>query len=102
MIASISPAQSNAEETMSTLRYASRARKIKTKAVKNDEDPRDTLLRALQEEVFVLREQLMVMAAAQLQVPPTPATATTATTTTTTTSSSSSSSSAAAGSHPID
>lgn len=44
MIAAISPASDNYEETLSTLRYASRAKFIKNKPIIN-EDPKDALLR---------------------------------------------------------
>eukprot|EP01032_Pedospumella_encystans_P039242 gene39242-biopygen24563 len=44
MIAAISPADYNYEETMSTLRYASRAKHIKNKP-KINEDPKDTMIR---------------------------------------------------------
>lgn len=47
MIAAISPADINYEETMSTLRYADRAKQIKTKAFIN-EDPTEKLIRELQ------------------------------------------------------
>jgi hypothetical protein len=43
MVAAISPAQYNYEETLSTLRYASRAKAIKNKP-KVNEDPKDALL----------------------------------------------------------
>nr|KAG5700039.1 hypothetical protein BaRGS_028276 [Batillaria attramentaria] len=44
MIAALSPADINYEETLSTLRYADRAKQIKTKASVN-EDPTDKLIR---------------------------------------------------------
>lgn len=44
MMVAISPADYNFEETLSTLQYASRAKKIKN-APKINEDPRDTLLK---------------------------------------------------------
>lgn len=44
MIAAISPASDNYEETLSTLRYASRAKFIQNKPIIN-EDPKDTLLK---------------------------------------------------------
>jgi len=44
MIAAISPADYNYDETLSTLRYASRAKQIKNKPVIN-EDPKDALLK---------------------------------------------------------
>ena len=48
MIAAISPADYNYEETLSTLRYASRAKFIKNKP-KINEDPKDTQLREMSE-----------------------------------------------------
>ena len=47
MIAALSPADINYDETLSTLRYADRAKCIKTKAVVN-ENPVDKLIRELQ------------------------------------------------------
>jgi hypothetical protein len=44
MIAAISPADYNYEETLSTLRYASRAKSIKNEPRIN-EDPKDALLK---------------------------------------------------------
>lgn len=52
MIAAISPA--DYEETLSTLRYADQAKKIKNKAVVN-EDPNAKLVRELKEELEMLR-----------------------------------------------
>nr|XP_022339429.1 kinesin-like protein KIF28P isoform X15 [Crassostrea virginica] len=49
MIAALSPADINYDETLSTLRYADRAKKIKNKAVVN-ENPLDKLIRELKEE----------------------------------------------------
>lgn len=49
MIAALSPADINYDETLSTLRYADRAKKIKNKAVVN-ENPMDKLIRELREE----------------------------------------------------
>ncbi|XP_070536744.1 kinesin-like protein KIF28 isoform X2 [Ptychodera flava] len=49
MIAALSPADINYDETLSTLRYADRAKQIKTQAVVN-EDPTEKLIRELQEE----------------------------------------------------
>ncbi|XP_038058147.1 kinesin-like protein KIF28P [Patiria miniata] len=49
MIAALSPADINYEETLSTLRYADRAKQIKTSAVVN-EDPTEKLIRELKEE----------------------------------------------------
>jgi kinesin family protein 3/17 len=44
MMAAVSPAESNYDETLTTLRYASRAKKIKNQPKKN-EDPKDALLK---------------------------------------------------------
>ena len=55
MIAAISPADYNYEETLTTLRYASRAKNIKNKP-KINEDPKDALLREYQDEITKLRE----------------------------------------------
>jgi len=46
MICAISPADDNLEETLSTLRYASRAKKIQNKALVNESDV-DKLIRML-------------------------------------------------------
>lgn len=48
MICAISPADDNYEETLSTLRYANRAKKIQNKAVVNESDV-DKLIRMLRE-----------------------------------------------------
>jgi hypothetical protein len=57
MIAAISPADYNYEETLSTLRYASRAKSIKNKPVIN-EDPKDALLKQYEDEIKLLKSQL--------------------------------------------
>ncbi|UJR32870.1 hypothetical protein I4U23_020331 [Adineta vaga] len=57
MIAAISPADINYEETLSTLRYADRAKAIVCKAVIN-EDANAKLIRDLKEEIIKLRELL--------------------------------------------
>ncbi|XP_071941853.1 kinesin-like protein KIF28P [Antedon mediterranea] len=57
MIAALSPADINYDETLSTLRYADRAKQIKTKAVVN-EDPTEKLIRELKEENEKLRAAL--------------------------------------------
>ncbi|KAK2507333.1 hypothetical protein MC885_005982 [Smutsia gigantea] len=54
MVACLSPADNNYDETLSTLRYASRAANIKNKPRIN-EDPKDALLREYQEEIKKLR-----------------------------------------------
>ncbi|UJR31560.1 hypothetical protein I4U23_019047 [Adineta vaga] len=58
MIAAISPAHDNYEETLSTLRYANRAKNIKNKPHIN-EDPRDAQMRILQEEINRLKQELL-------------------------------------------
>jgi len=57
MIAACSPADYNAEETISTLRYASRAKAIKNKP-KINEDPKDALLKKYEDEIKDLKELL--------------------------------------------
>ena len=57
MIAAISPADINFEETLSTLRYADSAKRIKNHAVIN-EDPNARMIRELKEELAKLRGQL--------------------------------------------
>lgn len=57
MIATISPAADNYEETLSTLRYADRAKRIVNHAIIN-EDPNARVIRELREEVEKLKEQL--------------------------------------------
>ncbi|XP_043477785.1 kinesin-like protein KIF3A isoform X2 [Leptopilina heterotoma] len=57
MCANISPADLNYDETISTLRYANRAKNIKNRARVN-EDPKDALLRQFQVEIEQLRKQL--------------------------------------------
>ena len=57
MIAALSPASYNWEETMSTLRYADRAKRIKNKP-KVNEDPKDALLKKYEDEIKQLREVL--------------------------------------------
>ena len=57
MIANFGPANYNFDETISTLRYANRAKNIKNKATVN-EDPKDALLRQMQEELDALKKQL--------------------------------------------
>ncbi|KAJ6224199.1 hypothetical protein RDWZM_002744 [Blomia tropicalis] len=54
MVACISPADNNYDETLSTLRYANRAKNIKNKP-KINEDPKEALLREYQEEILRLK-----------------------------------------------
>ncbi|XP_046682025.1 kinesin-like protein KIF3B isoform X2 [Homalodisca vitripennis] len=64
MVANIGPASYNYDESLNTLRYASRARNIKNEPRVN-EDPVDALLRKYQEEIKRLKTQLAERAAAQ-------------------------------------
>ena len=58
MVATISPAADNYEETLSTLRYADRAKRIVNHAVIN-EDPNARIIRDLRDEVEMLKKQLL-------------------------------------------
>lgn len=60
MIAAVSPATYNYEETLGTLRYAARAKAIKNKPIIN-EDPKDALLKQYEEEIKTLKEMLSKM-----------------------------------------
>eukprot|EP00191_Tetraselmis_sp_GSL018_P019273 CAMPEP_0177590532 /NCGR_PEP_ID=MMETSP0419_2-20121207/7465_1 /TAXON_ID=582737 /ORGANISM="Tetraselmis sp., Strain GSL018" /LENGTH=750 /DNA_ID=CAMNT_0019081115 /DNA_START=182 /DNA_END=2434 /DNA_ORIENTATION=- len=57
MIANLGPADYNYDETLSTLRYANRAKNIKNKPRIN-EDPKDAMLREFQEEIRRLKAEL--------------------------------------------
>jgi len=57
MCANAGPAQYNYDETISTLRYANRAKKIKNKP-KINEDPKDAMMREYQIEITKLKAQL--------------------------------------------
>ncbi|CAG0885983.1 unnamed protein product [Cyprideis torosa] len=57
MVANVGPADYNMDETVTTLRYASRAKEIKNKPRIN-EDPKDALLREFQEEISRLKAAL--------------------------------------------
>lgn len=57
MVATIGPAAYNFDETLTTLRYANRAKNIKNKP-KINEDPKDALLRTFQEEINRLKANL--------------------------------------------
>ncbi|KAG1713289.1 hypothetical protein DVH05_001009 [Phytophthora capsici] len=57
MVAAVSPADYNYDETLSTLRYANRAKNIKNKPIVN-EDPKDAKLREYKEEIERLRKML--------------------------------------------
>lgn len=57
MISCINPVESSLPETVSTLRYASRAKKIVNKA-RIQEDPKDALMKAMRQQIDALQEQL--------------------------------------------
>ena len=57
MVACLSPADNNYDETLSTLRYANRAKNIKNKP-KINEDPKDAMLREYQDEITKLKQLL--------------------------------------------
>ena len=57
MLATISPAYDNYEETISTLRYADQAKKIVNHAVINEDEP-GTIIRDLRNEIDLLRKEL--------------------------------------------
>jgi len=65
MIAALGPADYNYDETISTLRFANRAKSIKNKP-KINEDPKDAMLREYQEEIARLKAAL----AADGDIPP--------------------------------
>ena len=54
MIACVSPAETNYEESLSTIRYASRARNIKNKPVVN-RDPNSMLIESLRQQIQTLQ-----------------------------------------------
>ena len=58
MITAVSPSDNNYDETLSSLRYASRAKMIKNQP-KVNEDPKDALLKEQAEEIKKLRELLI-------------------------------------------
>ena len=71
MIAAVSPADYNYEETLSTLRYASRAKFIKNKP-KINEDPKDAMLREMSEEIKKLKLMLEGKMPMQMMMPSDP------------------------------
>ena len=58
MVANIGPASYNYEETLTTLRYANRAKHIRNKPQIN-EDPKDALIRSFQLEIARLKASLI-------------------------------------------
>lgn len=65
MVACISPTDYNYDETLSTLRYAHRAKNISNKPTIN-ENPQDTLLQKYQQEIVRLQE--LLNSSQQLQI----------------------------------
>ncbi|XP_078463966.1 kinesin-like protein KIF17 isoform X3 [Lampetra planeri] len=63
MVACISPADNNYEESLSTLRYANRAKSIRNRPRVN-EDPKDAMLREYREEITRLKALLQGQVAA--------------------------------------
>lgn len=57
MIATVSCSENDYEETVSTLRYANRAKNIQNRTQRN-ETPQDTMLKQFQDEIVALRAQL--------------------------------------------
>ena len=57
MIANCGPADYNSDETINTLRYASRAKNIENKPRIN-EDPKDAMIREFHDEITRLRAEL--------------------------------------------
>jgi len=57
MVAALSPADRNYDESLSTLRFADRAKQIKTTATVN-EDPKDKLIRDMAAELANLKKQI--------------------------------------------
>lgn len=64
MMAAVSPADYNYDETLSTLRYANRAKNIKNKP-KINEDPKDAMLREYKAQIDQLKAILEAQAAGQ-------------------------------------
>ena len=65
MIANCGPADYNTDETVSTLRYASRAKNIENKPRIN-EDPKDAMIREFHDEITRLRAELEKYGGAQM------------------------------------
>lgn len=58
MIACVSPAEFNFDETLNTLKYASRARNIKNKPIVN-RDPNSALIAQLRQQVYELQREVV-------------------------------------------
>ena len=66
MVAAVSPSSSNLEETLSTLRYAQRAKKIVNRAVVNESND-SAVIAALQLEIAALQDKLKHSASGSLE-----------------------------------
>lgn len=71
VIANIGPADYNYEETINSLRFATRAKSIKNKP-KINEDPKDAMLREFQDEIAKLKAALAAEEAIAAGLPPPP------------------------------
>jgi len=69
MIANLGPADYNYDETIGTLRFATRAKSIKNKP-KINEDPKDAMLRQFQDEIAQLKAMLAAEEAIAAGLPP--------------------------------
>ena len=59
MIACLSPSDTNFEETLSTLKYAHTTKSVNNRPVMNvEQDPKDQMIRELQNEIRNLRHRL--------------------------------------------
>ena len=67
MIANIGPADYNLDESLSTLRYASRAKHIENKPRIN-EDPKDTMIREFQDEISRLKAELEAFSGGKIKL----------------------------------
>ena len=68
MIANIGPASYNIDETINTLRYANRAKRIQNH-VRINEDPKDALLREFQLEIAKLKKKLEEGSSSEVELP---------------------------------
>lgn len=68
MVAALSPADYNYDETLGTLHYANRAKSIKNKP-KINEDPKDALLKEYEQEIKQLRAMLQQLQAQGASAP---------------------------------
>mmetsp|Transcript_73529 Transcript_73529/g.102099 ORF Transcript_73529/g.102099 Transcript_73529/m.102099 type:complete len:154 (+) Transcript_73529:478-939(+) len=69
MCSNIGPADYNVEETLSTLRYASRAKQIQNKPRIN-EDPKDAMIREFHDEITRLRAELEAFSGGKINFDP--------------------------------